>query len=184
MKRIQIDQGIQQFLVSHTVDLGETASSILRRELHLAPPADTIEIEDDVYKFLVSKAVSLSETPSSILRRELGLSDDHGHTPSLIEFHIPANTAGQAWNTREAVLVAAVGDTLRIINNDSVPHRLHTSGAPFPHSVSDILPGQSADFLLAAPFDPAANGALYDHDFGPGAQFWIQVRAIPQAPTR
>jgi negative regulator of replication initiation len=176
MKRIQIDDEIHQLLVSRAVDLGETPSNILRRELHLAPPADTIEIEDDIYRFLVSKAISLGESASSILRRELGLGANHEHAPSIVEFHIQAGTAGQAWNTRARAVVATVGDTLRIVNNDSVSHQLHTAGAPFPHPDSDILPGQSADFVLTAPFDPAANGSLHDHSFGPSAQFWIHVR--------
>jgi hypothetical protein len=176
MKRIQIDDEIQHFLVSHAVDLGETASNILRRELHLAPPADTIEIEDDVYRFLVSKAVSLGESASSILRRELGLGVNHEHAPRIVEFHIPAGTAGRAWNTREVAVDAMVGDTLRIVNNDSVPHRLHTTGAPFPHPDNDILPEQSMDFVLTAPFDPAADGPLHDHGFGTDAQFWIHVQ--------
>lgn len=176
MKRIQIDDEIQQLLVSRAIDLGETPSNILRRELHLTPPADTIEIEDDIYRYIVSKAISLGESASSILRRELGLGANHGHAPSIVEFHIRPGTAGQAWNTREVAVVAAVGDTLRIVNNDSLPHQLHTAGAPFPHPDSDILPGQSANFVLTTPFDPAANGALHDHSFGPSAQFWIHVQ--------
>lgn len=177
MKRIQIDDEIQQLLVSQAVDLDESASSILRRELHLAPPANTIEIEDDIYRFLVSKAVSLKESASSILRRELGLGPGHEHVPSIVEFHIPAATGSQAWNTREVAVVATVGDTLRLVNNDSISHRLHTIGTPFPHPVNDILPGQSADFVLTAPFDPATDGSLHDHAFGPSAQFFIRVQA-------
>jgi len=150
MKRIQIDDEIQQLLVSRAVDLGETPSNILRRELHLIPPADTIEIEDDIYRFLVSKAVALGESASSILRRELGLSANHERAPSIVEFSIHAGTAGQAWNSREVAVVATVGDTLRIVNNDSVSHRLHTGGAPFPHPNSDILPGQSSNFVITA----------------------------------
>lgn len=177
MKRIQIDDEIQQFLLSHAVDLGEAPSSILRRELNLAPPPDTIEIEDDIYRFLVSKAVSLSESASDILRRELNLGGAHGHALSIIEFHIPAGLGGQAWNTPETVLVAKVGDTLRLINDDSVSHRLHTDGAPFPHSQDDIFPGQSADFVLVTPFDPAVDGSLHDHNFGSAAKFWIRVQS-------
>jgi negative regulator of replication initiation len=179
MKRIQIDDDIQQFLVSHAVDLGESPSSILRRALNLAPPADTVEIEDDVYRFLVSRAISLEETASSILRRELHLDAPHDGGPTTIEFHIPAGTAGQPWNTREHPVVATVGDTLRIVNDDAVAHRPHTAGLPFPHPAADIAPGQSADFALQAAFDPAVNGPLTDHAFGPAAQFWIQVQPAP-----
>jgi hypothetical protein len=37
----------------------------------------------------------------------------------------------------------------------------------------------SADFLLKSRFDPAVNGSLFDHAFGPAAQFWIQVQPAP-----
>jgi hypothetical protein len=175
MKRIEINDEIQQFLVSHAVDIGETPSSILRRELQLDPPADTIEIEDDIYRFLVSKATTLGESASTILRRELRLDGGPIHAPSVVEFHIPAGTAGRAWNSREVPMLATVGDTLRIVNDDSVPHRPHTDGVPFSHPTNDILPGQSADFVLAAPF--GLGTPLHDHDFGASAEFFIQVRA-------
>jgi len=178
MKRIRIDDDIQRLLVSHAVDLNESPSDILRRELGLAPPPDTIEIEDDVYRFLVSKAVSLSESPSSILRRVLKLGEDPGHpAPAIVEFHIPAGTAGGAWNTRETAVVATVGTTLRIINDDVVAHRPHTnSAAPFAHPPVDIEPKQTMDFPLTSPYDSAAAGPLTDHLFGPAAQFFINVR--------
>ena len=179
MKRIQIDESIHQFLVSRAVDIGESASSILRRELHLAPPAGTIEVDDDVYAFLVSRMVAIGESASSILRRELHLDagPEPGHGAGIVEFRIPAGTSNRPWNTFESAVVANVGDTLRVVNDDAVPHRLHTRGIPFPHSAADIPPGQSADFLVAAPFSPGADGPLSDHLFGQGAQFWIEVRA-------
>ena len=57
-KRIQIDDEIEQFLLAHAVDIGESPSDILRRVLGIAPPTDTIEVDDDVYRFIVSKAQS------------------------------------------------------------------------------------------------------------------------------
>ena len=177
MKRIRIDDDIlQQLLGSHAVDLNESPSDILRRELGLAPPPDTIEIDDDVYRFLVSKAVSSSESPSSILRA-LKLGEDHGQpAPAVVEFHIPAGAGGSPWNTRETAVAATVGNILRIFNDDFAAHRPHTAGAPFPHPSVDISPGQSMDFVLTAPFDSAASGPLSDHNFGLAAQFFINVR--------
>lgn len=176
MKRIQIDDDIQQFLVAHAEDLNESPSDILRRALDLAPPPDTIEVEDDVYRFLVSKAASLSESPSSILRRVLKLSGDPGHpAPGIVEFHIPAGTAGGPWNTRDTAVVSTVGATLRIVNDDAVAHRPHTGGTPFAHPAADIPPQQSMDFPLTGQYDLAASGPLSDHDFGPAAQFFINV---------
>lgn len=75
------------------------------------------------------------------------------------------------------MVTAVVGDTLRISNDDSVAHRLHTSGRPFPHPANDIFPGQTADFVLLTTYDPDAEGPLVDHDQGPLSQFWIRVVA-------
>jgi hypothetical protein len=161
--------------VSHAVELNEAPSDILRRALGLAPPPDTIEIEDDVYRFLVSKAVSLSESPSSILRRVLKLDGDH-RAPAVVDFHIGPGTAGGEWNSRESAVAARVGDTLRIVNDDSVAHRPNTNGAPFAHPSVDIAPLQTAEFLLENPYASAATGPLSDHLFGPAAQFFINVQ--------
>ena len=74
------------------------------------------------------------------------------------------------------MIEAVVSNTLRIFNDDSVPHRLHTAGIPFPHPNADIAPGQSAAFVLQAPFDATVSEPLHDHAGGPTAQFWILVR--------
>lgn len=182
MKRIQIDDDIQHFLLANAVDLGESPSSILRRALRLEPPADTVEIEDDVYRFLVSRAASLAESPSSILRRELALAPPGpgpgpAPAPAVVEFHIARGTGNRPWNAVDAPVTARVGDTLRLFNDDSVPHRLHTPGTPFPHPAADIPPGGVADFLLLTAFDPAVDGALHDHTIGAGAPFFLRVTA-------
>jgi negative regulator of replication initiation len=183
VKTIQIDPDIYQYLVSKAVEIGEPPSRILRRELHLPNPSNAkeIEVDDDVYRYLVSKTIDLDESASAILRRELHLENppDHEHDgePHTVEFHIAAGTGTSAWNTREQAVVATVGDTLRIVNDDSVPHRLHTSGVPFQHPDDSIAPGQSQDFVLQAPFEPGVNQPLYDHNSGPTAAFWIIVRS-------
>jgi predicted CopG family antitoxin len=185
VKTIQIDQDIYDYLVSNAIDIGEPASRILRRELHLPnlPNKKEIDVDDDVYGYLVSKAVDLGESASDILRRELHLESppdhEHGEGPRTVEFRIPAGTGINPWNTREQAVVATVGDTLRIVNDDSVPHRLHTDGIPFPHPADSVAPGQSENFVLQAAFDPGANQPLYDHNSGPTAAFWIIVRSVP-----
>jgi len=95
--------------------------------------------------------------------------------PGIVTFHIAAGTGSVSWNTAATTVVAAVGDTLRIVNDDTVPHRPHTTGSPFPHPTSDIAPGQSADYPLQTPYD-TSSGPLSDHDHA-GAQFWIRVHA-------
>lgn len=173
MKTIQIDRSIHDFLVSKATAPDEALASILRRELRVPEPEETVEIDDDSYDFLLSKAVSIGESPSAILRRELHLDEGGGPLPpGIVIFHIPARTGTQAWNTAESAVRAKVGDTLRLVNDDAVPHRLHTSGAPFAHPANDLAPGESADFALATAFQ---GGALHDHDAGLNAQFFITV---------
>jgi hypothetical protein len=184
VKTIQIDDDIRRFLVSKAVDIGESASRILRRELHIAPPSNVVEIEidDDVNRFLASKTVEIGESAIAILRRELHL--DHEpehepehqpeHQPSIVEFRIPRGTGGGPWNTIEHPVIARVGDTLRLVNDDAVPHRLDTAaGVPFDHPSDSIPPGGSADFVLRL-MDPT-QGPLHDHNFGPGATFFLIV---------
>jgi hypothetical protein len=95
--------------------------------------------------------------------------------PGIVTFHIPAGTGSGSWNTAATTVVAAVGDTLRVVNDDTVAHRPHTMGSPFPHPTLDIAPGQSADYLLQTTYD-TSSGPLSDHDHA-GAQFWIRVHA-------
>jgi negative regulator of replication initiation len=174
MKTIQIDQDVYSYLLSKASPPGESPSLTLRRELHVPAPEETIEIDDDTYSFLLSKAVAIGESPSDILRRELHLDDGHAdNSPAVVVFHITAGTGTQPWNTAATAVQAKVGDTLRIVNDDNAPHRLHTDGNPFPHQANDIAPGQSVDILLQTAFQ---GQPLYDHDAGPGAQFWITVR--------
>jgi negative regulator of replication initiation len=158
MKTIQIDRDVYDYIISKATTAGESPSSILRRELHVPQPTETIEVDDNTYTYLLSKTANLGESVSDILRRELNLDEaPHHDTTGAIVFHIPAGTGTQPWNTQEHTIVATVGDTLRIVNEDSVPHRLHTSGIPFSHPGADILPGQSADFVLQQPFDPGTS---------------------------
>ncbi len=175
MKSIQIDNDVYSFIISKASSPGESPSLILRRELHLAEAVQTIEIDEETYSYLLSKTANLGESASDILRRELKLKETPHGTQDTIVFHIPAGTGTQAWNKREDVIVATVGSTLRLVNDDTVPHRLHTDGAPFPHPSADLQPDQTADFLLQAPFDSGTNHPLHDHSAGPSSQFWINV---------
>jgi hypothetical protein len=201
MKRIRIEPDIEQFLAGRAVDIGESPSSILRRELHLPDPPGTIELDDDVYGFLASRAQTLGESASSILRRELHLEAPPPVAPApgqppvnpapapggpsptgprVIVFEIPAGTGNQQWNTAEAAVVGKVGDTLRIVNKDSVPHLPHTNaGRPFPHPSVDtpIGPGQSADFLLRETFNDGGQTLNPLTDHLSGGRFFIKVTA-------
>jgi hypothetical protein len=102
-----------------------------------------------------------------MLRRRLGR--------TLWSFRIPPGTGHGPWNTAAHGVTAHVGDVLRIVNDDTVPHRLHTDGAPFPHPAVDIPPSQSADYVLQATFQPGDGHVLYDHNSGQAASFWLVV---------
>jgi len=176
VKTIQIDQDLRALLASKAELEGTSVSAILRRDLAIAPPLVPLDVDDDVFGYLLARAAEIGEPASNILRRELKLDLVGEHPPAMVEFHIPRGVGQGAWNTREQPVEAAVGDTLRIVNDDSVPRRLHTTGRPFPHPAEDIPPGQVGEFLLQTPFDPAKNEFLQDHVHGPTAPFWIHVR--------
>lgn len=142
----------------------------------------SIPVDEDIYQYLLSKGMGTGQTASTILRRELHIDRDPsnpGDPPERIEFRIPAGTGTGSWNTREQMVMGIIGQTLRIINDDSVDHRLHTGFAPFPHPIGVIRPDEFADFVLQFPYDGNTQRPLYDHIAGPNAQFWINVSSAP-----
>ncbi len=192
MKTIQVDKEIVDQLLSRAASPGETAGQILRRELRLPQPQVALDIDDDTYAFIIAKTRAIGESASDILRRELNFLTTHPHDPDeppinsdphappeagpeTLLFTISAGTGSRAWNSRDTTLVARKGDTLRIFNEDSVAHRLHTSNRPFPHASNEMIPGESSDFLLLTTFDPVQEGPLYDHNHGQQAHFWLRV---------
>jgi hypothetical protein len=172
VKSIQVDSQVFDYLQAHGMSAGQSASDVLRSLL-----LHTIEIDDELYAYLVSLASAPGETPNNILRRELDIGESPEQPPAVIEFHIPAGTGSNSWNTRETAVKGIVGQTLRIHNDDNVAHRLHTSGAPFPHAANDTLPGTFSDVVLAQPFNLDTPAGVYDHNFGQTARFWISVQA-------
>lgn len=170
MKTIEIEKSLYTYLQSKAAPSGEAVSETLRRELKMAPPTVQIEIEDDVYAYILSKATSIGEPASEILTRELSL-EPNPPAGNVIEFHIKQGTGNQPWNTANDTVTAKVGNILRIFNDDSISHRPHTNGAPFPHPASGIPPGGHADYVLQSPFGPN----IYDHESGPTALFWLKV---------
>jgi predicted CopG family antitoxin len=172
IRSVQIDEDIFEFL-QNKAQPGESMSDVLRRELQLR----TVEIDDDLFAYLLSRTLEIGESASDILRRELHIAPNDGRDGTVVSFHIAAGTDAHAWNSPDDPVTASVGDTLRIFNDDSVPHRLHTDGVPFTHPASDIQPGTSVDYVLTAPFSSAAGHTLYDHDHGVEAAFWLTVLA-------
>jgi hypothetical protein len=173
VKSIQVDSQVFDHLKAHGMGEGQSASDVLRSLL-----LHTIEIDDELYAYLMSLASTPGETPNSILRRELDVGESEGpaQPPAMIEFHIPAGTGSNSWNTRDTAVQGIVGQTLRIHNDDNVSHRLHTSGAPFPHQPNETLPGTFSDFVLSKAYDLDTTPGIYDHLHGQAARFWISVQ--------
>lgn len=94
---------------------------------------------------------------------------------SLVEFHIPAGTGNKAWNTPATTVEVNVGDTLRIINDDSAPHQLHTFDRPCEHQPTESQPGEFYDCPIQTTVDPRFD-VLYDHNHGASARFYLKTR--------
>ncbi len=90
----------------------------------------------------------------------------------VVTFRIPAGTGRSAWNTLATTVRVFVGQTLRIVNDDSVNHRLHTGGAPCRHQPTNSAPGGSFDCVVSLPLEASA-GRTYDHLYGTGARFFV-----------
>ena len=92
----------------------------------------------------------------------------------VVEFRIPDGTGQGVWNDADTPIEATIGSVIRFFNDDSIPHRLHTNGAPCPHGPK-IEPGESWDCEVTKPFSSSEKGPLYDHYAGPKAEVWIET---------
>jgi hypothetical protein len=99
-----------------------------------------------------------------------------GTDPNVVVFRIPAGTGNAAWNAKGAMVDVKVGQTLRIFNDDTVAHRMHTGGAPCGHQPEMTPPGGAFDCIVSRPVDPsgADQPPTYDHGFGRNAMFWVR----------
>jgi hypothetical protein len=96
--------------------------------------------------------------------------------PNLVTFAIVAGTGTNAYNQKATPVVVKVGQTLRITNNDTVVHQIHSGGAPFPHG-DPIAPGATVNYTIVAASNIAnlTQAPNYDHVAGQAAMFWIQA---------
>lgn len=89
-----------------------------------------------------------------------------------VVFNIPAGTGNQPWNTAATTVETFVGQTLELKNNDTVVHRLHTNGRPFPHG-NNIAVGGTMRHVIAQSYNRMTNGVIYDHIAGTSAAFFL-----------
>lgn len=95
-----------------------------------------------------------------------------GEINLMVNFNIPAGTASSPWNTTSTVVETFVGQTLKITNQDSVTHQMHTNGKPCSHG-SAMAPGTSTNCVISKAYDYKTDGALYDHDLGTKSAFYM-----------
>lgn len=93
---------------------------------------------------------------------------------AVIDFHIALGTGGGPWNTPQTTVEARVGDTVRIINDDSIDHLMHTFGRPCPHQQNISKPGDTYECEIATTVDPRID-TLYDHNFGIVSRFYLRA---------
>jgi hypothetical protein len=80
-----------------------------------------------------------------------------------VTFVIKLGTGKGDWNTPESKITLKVGRDFTIVNNDIIPHQIHTNGnAPFPHpNPAGVLPnGGTATIRVLNPY---SGGPTYDH---------------------
>lgn len=100
----------------------------------------------------------------------------------IIEFVIRQGTGEQPWNSPQEIVKVNVGDVLRIYNDDSVDHRLHTVGAPCGHG--ENIPARLSekevpafwDCHITEEYDAHSMSPIYDHHYGETARFWITTK--------
>ncbi len=88
-----------------------------------------------------------------------------------VVFRIPQGTNTGPWNSSASPTLVFVGQTLRICNDDTVNHQLHTGGSPCAHQGNAMSRGQFYDCVIAN----ANTAGMYDHIHGTGATFSVQA---------
>lgn len=103
--------------------------------------------------------------------------EEFDDTGEIVEFHIPQGTRLNPWNTRDTVVNVRIGQTLRIFNDDTIVHRLHTNDdKPCEHQPASSKPGEFYDCVIINAADPDVD-LMYDHNSGGTGRFY--VRALP-----
>jgi hypothetical protein len=127
---------------------------------------DTRPDDNDASTSTGSDGRADDETPQNNVPVSTSTSTSQSSDPNVVVFRIPAGTGRGAWNTPDKPIVAKVGQTLEIHNDDSIQHWVHAGFGQFmTHAFSGINPGQSARYQIgntnADIHDHNTNGAIY-----------------------
>lgn len=107
------------------------------------------------------------ETPPNIVAVSTATNTSQSSDPNVVVFRIPAGTGRGAWNTPDKPIVAKVGQTLEVHNDDSIQHWIHAGFGQFmTHPFSGINPGQSVRYKIGNTnardlHDHNTNGAIH-----------------------
>jgi hypothetical protein len=161
------------------------------RAVHVPPDYPTEEIgagkgnrEESSFPNTDPKPPSSATPPSSpgSISPEPGaqpLPPSENRGPSVVEFRIRAGTGRGEWNTRDNPVVVRPGQAIRIINDDTVGHVLHTDGRPCPHGDTSrsIRTGGFYDCAIPRNTPSGSNFLTWDHFLGSpnSGRFWIRI---------
>jgi hypothetical protein len=107
------------------------------------------------------------ETPPNVVTVSTATNTSLSSDPNVVVFRIPAGTGRGAWNTPDKPIIAKVGQTLEVHNDDSIQHWIHAGLFQFmTHPGSGINPGQSARYKIGNTnardlHDHNTNGAIH-----------------------
>ncbi len=141
---------------------------------------------------VASSSTTVAQTvapTTTVVEPEAGSAPTTPTTPtaqpgSIVEFRIRSGTQAGPWNSFDDPVRVAVGQTLRVHNDDVVPHTIHSDGAPFAHGPT-IQPGQYADHPILEPLTPVRDAPVnYEHDAGVGAPFWVAATMPAEPPAQ
>ena len=124
----------------------------------------------------VAVQVTFAEAPSVSVVFERQIADIVVPPPpsNTILFTIAPGTANAPWNTVATAALVFKGQVLRIVNGDTIAHRMHTPGTPCPHQPTNSAPGQHYDCLISTKHAATATN-MYDHGAGNSAVFYVEA---------
>jgi hypothetical protein len=93
---------------------------------------------------------------------------------NIVQFRIPRGTGNKPWNLAEKPVEAKVGQILRIINDDTTPHKLFTGGKGCANQTSTMTTNTYFDCVLKTTVDPIVD-KFYDVNFGETARFYVRA---------
>ena len=119
-----------------------------------------------------STVLSTTRTTGAVIVDACGVTNS-----TRIVFRIAAGTAAAPWNSSTSPVAISVGQVLRICNDDTTAHQLHTPGTPCPTQPDSMAKGALYDCTIANATGVNGTGVfnmLYDEIAGANAAFYVK----------